>query len=230
MRLAVLQPAYFAGIRALAKAAAADVIIWADTFMFSKHSHNRTRIKTASGPLWLTVPVREQHAPVCEIEIDHPNLDLRAQARSLEVSYQNSPYYFFLADELNALFEQPPLLLNELCRKTFDFLRVKLRLDVVVHPAADLPQAAERTERAVCWLEAAGCSDYIITREEEKLIDRSAVEAHGFKVTVIDCLPPRYHQLFGNFYENLSGLDLLFNEGELSKTIIQNSIKLRGEP
>ena len=221
--MAVIQPAYFADLCVLAKAAAADVIIWADTFMYGKHTHNRARIKTASGPLWLTVPVREQRAAVREIEVDHQNLDLHAHARSLEVSYQNSPYYFFLADELNALFENPPQLLNKLCRNTFDFLLKKLRIDAEVRSAADLPQVSDRTERVMRWLQATGCDDYWVTADEARLIDGDRI-SENFRLTVAKFAPPRYHQLYGEFVPNLSGLDLLFNEGEMSRSLLRNAL------
>ena len=51
MILTVIEPAYFPPLSYFAKVIASDVIIWADSFQFKKHSIiNRTSIKTVSGP------------------------------------------------------------------------------------------------------------------------------------------------------------------------------------
>ena len=46
------------------------------------------------------------------------------------------------------------------------------------------------------------------------------VEIYGFE-------HPTYFQLFNNFCRDLSGLDLLFNEGEMSRSILFKSITTR---
>ncbi len=227
MRLAVLRPAYFADTLSLMLAAAADVVVWADTFVFSKHSTmNRARIKTAAGPRLLTVPVLSKggRAAVARTLIDRHNFRPRTHLRMLEVSYRNAPYFAFFSDELNDVAAADYTLLNSLCYASFEFLYRNIGLKAAVKRAVDLPQAADRTERVCLWLSECGCREYLLTAADADLIRRNEIEDKGFRVTVVDYRPPIYHQLYGDFVENLSGLDLLFNEGERSREILQNTL------
>ena len=56
--VAIHQPHYLPWLGYLAKWAAADVFVFLDTVQYTKNGwQNRNRIKTATGPRWLTVPV-----------------------------------------------------------------------------------------------------------------------------------------------------------------------------
>ncbi|MDZ7725053.1 MAG: WbqC family protein [candidate division KSB1 bacterium] len=95
--LTVIAPEYFPRISTLARVLAADVVVWADTFSFSKQcAMNRTRIKTVTGPEWLTVPVLHQgKARFKDIEIDPEHHWRHNHCKTLLVNYMNSPYYSF---------------------------------------------------------------------------------------------------------------------------------------
>ena len=91
--LTVISPEYFPRISTLARVQAADVVIWADTFLFSKQTTmNRTRIKTVTGPEWLTVPVMHQgKTRYHDVEIDPEHCWRHNHSRTLQVNYMNSP-------------------------------------------------------------------------------------------------------------------------------------------
>src|SRR5687768_8507939 len=55
----VLQPGYRPWLGFFDQMRRADVFVYYDGVQYDKHGwRNRNRIKTQSGPLWLTVPVR----------------------------------------------------------------------------------------------------------------------------------------------------------------------------
>jgi hypothetical protein len=206
---------------------ASDMVVWADTFMYKKHSTiNRACIKAAAGPHWLTIPVLAHETPtpqIRDVQIDQSHLNIRTHIKSLQVSYQNSPYYFFIADELNALVERAYSHLNHICLESLLFLCRKLRIKAIIRFSGDLPEVTDRTARVIHWLEETGCDDYLVELEETELIRRDEIEAHGYSVSVGAFQAPHYHQLYNDFLPNLSGLDLLFNEGEKSRSIIGDS-------
>lgn len=206
---------------------ASDMVVWADTFMYKKHSTiNRACIKTVAGLQWLTIPVSANERPspqIRDVQIDQSHLNIQAHVKSLRVSYQNSPYYFFLADELNALLEQAFTHLNQLCLESVRFLCRRLRIKTTIISSGDLPAVEDRTERVIRWLEATGCSDYFVEPLEADLIKSEEIKTHGYSISVGAFRAPRYHQLFNSFLPNLSGLDLLFNEGEKSRSILSNA-------
>jgi hypothetical protein len=206
---------------------ASDMVIWAETFMYKKHSTiNRACIKAAVGPQWLTIPVQADEHPcpqIRDVKIDQAHFKARAHVKSLQVSYQNSPYYFFMADEVNSLLEQTYSRLNQVCFESLHFLCRKLRIKTTIHSSADLPPVQDRSERVVRWLAETGCSEYLIEAQEAGFIHSGEIQSRGYSVITGDFSAPHYHQLFSDFLPNLSGLDLLFNEGEKSRSILANS-------
>ena len=72
MRVAIHQPQYLPWLGYLAKWAAADVFVFLDTVQYEKNGwQNRNRIKTPTGPRWLTVPVHARlGTPIDEVTVD----------------------------------------------------------------------------------------------------------------------------------------------------------------
>jgi hypothetical protein len=74
----VLQPGYLPWLGFFDQMRRCDIFVYYDDVQFDKNGwRNRNRIKTAQGPLWLTVPVRQagragQRIDEVEIECDHP--------------------------------------------------------------------------------------------------------------------------------------------------------------
>lgn len=231
-KLSVIQPQYFPSHETCARLAAADVAVWADTFPFSKPGLvNRTRVKSVSGAQWLTVPVLSRgrsRQRIHEIEIDPQHQWRHNHLKSLQVNYQNSPYYFFLADSIDTLLKADYSHLNNLCLETTRFLCRRMRINVNFISSQKLPSVHDRTERVIAWLRAAGADTYVVPHAHLDLIDADAIRAAGFQVSLFHFDPPVYHQVHSTFQPGMSGLDLLFNEGEMSLFILQQSFKLEG--
>ena len=232
MKLTVLQPSYFPNLAALSRVLLADVVVWADTFLFSKQGTiNRTRIKTVSGPTWLTIPVLVRGKPkqrIRDVRIDPEHSWRHTHLKSLEVSYRNSPYYYFLALELEDIFNQSYEKLNPLLWNSFMFLSHKIRLSAECVHAHHLSKVRDRSQRVVAWLKETGCDTYLLAEEEKQFIDVTAIQQQGWTVQTFCFQHPRYHQMFQTFDPDLSALDVLFNEGELSRTILMNAVNKSG--
>jgi len=201
-------------------------VVWGDTFLYKKHDTiNRTRIKTVSGAQWLTIPVltkgKEQQS-INNVEIDPNHFWKNTHIKSLEVSYQNSPYYFFLADEIEKLINQEWIKLGELLFQSIRFFCQKMRLKTDFIHSSDLSHVKDRSERVIDWVKSCNCDSYLVRQEDERYIDRSVIEK-DIHIETLKSTHPQYHQLFGEFIQKASGLDLLFNEGESSKSILKKS-------
>ncbi|MBN1480253.1 WbqC family protein [candidate division KSB1 bacterium] len=217
----------------LSRIAAADVVVWANTFHYKKHSTiNRTRIKTISGPRWLSIPVLTRGASkqiIADMRIDPEHDWQGAHIRSLQSNYQSSPYYYFFADEIADVINKKWRLLDELLQQSTSFLCQKLGFLARFVDSRELPGVTDRSHRVIAWAEACGCSSYLVPTEDERFIDRQFIEKNNCSVLCFDFRSVAYHQLFGDFIGELSGLDLLFNEGEMSRFILQSAQRARKE-
>ena len=230
MKYTVIQPAYFPDIRTLARMYAADVVVWADSFVYTKHSTiNRCQIKTANGAQWLTVPVLAKHEQqISDVLVDQQHFWKRTHKKSLEVNYQNSPYYFFFADTLNEMIDRSWSFINELDVQSTRFLNKKLGGPAKMFFSTDLPQAEDRSLRVVQWAEATKCEEYLVEKADLSYIDSNWIKCGGVNVTTVQFTHPQYSQVFGDFYESLSALDLLFNMGESSRMVLKSAITIEG--
>src|SRR5450631_1867991 len=97
MIVAIHQPAYLPWLGYFDRIAASDLFIFLDTVQFERNSFtNRNRIKTASGPIWLTVPVRlrgHMEKILNEIEIDNTKGWKKKHLRAVEQNYHRAPMF-----------------------------------------------------------------------------------------------------------------------------------------
>jgi len=225
--LTVITPAYFPRAETLALVLQSDVVVWADSFQFNKKmKSNRAAIKSVSGLQWLTVPVLtkgKNKQTFAQMEIDPQHEWRHNHLKSMQVSYQNSPYYFFAHDELEKLLHQEWSSLNDLSIATTEFLCRKMRIPLNKMSGSRLPAVRDRSERVMHWLDVCHCDNYLLPHDHVQFIDTSCIQSHGFSVQTYQ-FACNYHQLFQTFIENLSGLDLLFNEGEMSRSILHSAL------
>jgi hypothetical protein len=91
MILSIHQPGYMPWLGYFYRIAQSDRFVYLDTVQFERNSFiNRNRIKTAKGPMWLTVPVCLQDhfgKTIAETEIDARQDWKRKHLRSIEQSY-----------------------------------------------------------------------------------------------------------------------------------------------
>src|SRR5213596_233516 len=77
----------------------ADVFVFYDDVQYDKHGwRNRNRIKTANGPVWLTIPVRHKdniatHQRICDTEIVWSARWNVKHWRTIEQAYRNAPFF-----------------------------------------------------------------------------------------------------------------------------------------
>ncbi|MDZ7725052.1 MAG: WbqC family protein [candidate division KSB1 bacterium] len=115
--------------------------------------------------------------------------------------------------------------LASLTFSSFLFLCKKMRILSKLVKSSDCPPVSERSRRVCAWLEVLDCGTYLIDADDLRLIDSDFIVRHGFTVSEFCGSPPVYPQVFDHFYPNLSGLDMLFNTGEQSPSLLKKSFQ-----
>ncbi|NIA28401.1 MAG: hypothetical protein GWP06_00640 [Actinobacteria bacterium] len=230
MILSVIQPSYFPSVSMCGKILVSDIVVWADTFLFKKGATiNRMKIKTIDGGRWLTVPALTRGLSAQQIEkvrIDNHTRWAKNHFKTLKNNYCNSPYYFYYIDELSRILDSRWNLLAELLEESMLFYRGKIPLKAEFIKSSKLPGVADRTDRVLSWLKETGCDTFLFEPFEKELFDQNKIRAKNFSLKLYDFRPVKYHQQFAGFVDSLSVLDLLFNEGEMSASILKRSIVL----
>ena len=224
-RVVILQPGYLPWLGFFDQMRRADVFVYYDDVAFDKHGwRNRNRIKSPSGePYWLTVPVRHSGRsgqPIFEVEIDRRTPWARKHVTTLRHFYTRSPYLDRYLPELEALLERPWERLIDLDMALAARLAGWLGVDARVECASALGIAGERSERLVAICQHFGANRYLSGDAARSYLDESRFADAGIGVEWQDYQHPVYPQLHGAFVSHLSAIDLLFNCGDESATIL----------
>jgi hypothetical protein len=189
----LIHPTYFTSIAQFIAIAKAEQVTFEMEDNFQKQTYrNRCYIYAANGKLQLSIPVifsQKNRQKYSDIKIDNTYKWQDNHWKSLESAYRTSPFFEFYEDELKPLFTEPAESLLEFNLNCFQVICDCLQIEVTT----------AKTE--------------VYIKEPTHLLDYRHL-ANARKETPKEV--EKYTQVFSNkhgFINNLSILDLLFNEG-----------------
>lgn len=196
-------------------AACADVFVVADDIQFSTNSHvNRAPIKTAGGARALAIPVLTRSRAgqkLNEVEIAPVREWQRQHWRALELNYHNAPYFGELADELEALYQQPYQKLFDVNWAFLKFFWKILRWEKLPPRTSEFNLTSSGASRVAELARAVNAGIYLAAEKYRGALPPALMPA--LRLGFINWDLPPYHQQFEGFIGGLTILDLLFNEG-----------------
>lgn len=196
IKTAILSTAYFPPIQYISKLIRHRNVIIEKHENYSKQSYrNRCIIYSANGVQTLSIPVKKKTGKVIitDIEIDYTENWQTIHLRSIDSAYRSSPFYEFYIDAFLAFF-----------KKKYKFL-IDLNIEIT-HKI--LNEIEEKSDISF--------SNKYIDSEEENDFRETIHPKKNKQTKDTDFVLKPYTQVFSDkfgFKENLSILDLLFNEG-----------------
>jgi WbqC-like protein len=201
-----------------------DIIHDVDTFIFyddvqytTRDWRNRNRIKTETGPQWLSIPVGSHvHRRICDVTLPADGSWTAAHWSRIERGYRNAPEFaryrqyfksFYLGHTWTSLSELNQALVLGICR---DLLGVTTHFE----QSTDYAPTGTRGERIIDLLQQAGADVYVSGPAARAYITDETFAKAGIEVVWKDYTGyPEYPQLHGPFRHDVSILDLLFHVG-----------------
>jgi hypothetical protein len=234
-RLVVLQPGYLPWLGFFDQLRRADLFVYYDDVQYDKHGwRNRNRIKTQSGPQWLTVPVLHHGRGlprILDVEIDRRQPWARKHVASLRQAYARAASAAQYFPEIEELLSRPWERLVDLDIALVDAMCRWLGLSRRVERSSQLDIPGEQTERLVRICQHFGARSYLSGSAARVYLDTALFERNGIAVEWQDYVHPVYRQLHGEFVPYLSAIDLLLNCGEESLSVLEGAAahERRGE-
>jgi hypothetical protein len=182
-----------------------DSVVFEIEDNFQKQTNrNRTYIYSPNGIQLLNIPIKhsgQTHQKTKDIRIE-PDFDWQKQHfKSIEAGYRSSPFFEYFEDEIRPIFEKKYVFLLDLNFETHAFIQKSLRMKLNISKTTDY--FTEVDSKIVL--------DFRHLVNGKK--DQSQFES--------------YRQVFEEkhgFINNLSVLDLLFNEGKFALDYLKNQI------
>jgi len=198
--MALFSTAYWAPVSAYLLAAQSDVVEIEQHERYRKQSYrNRCTILSANGPLSLVVPVLRPHdSRIRDIRIDYSKPWQKIHWRAIEAAYRSSPFFDEFNGDVRQVYGKEIPFLFDLNIKVWEvsqaLLRVSFRWGFTERFVPPPPPATQLHDYR-----------YVIHPKAKRKPEGIALEP--------------YFQVFGHkfgFVPDLSVLDLLFNEGQMS--------------
>ena len=200
--LTLIHPTYFPSISHFSAMMQAEKIVFEVEDNFQKQTNrNRTYIYSPNGIQLLNIPVKHtklEHQKTKDVQIE-PDFDWQKQHfKSLEAAYRSSPFFEYFEDDIQPLFVKKHKFLMDFNFEVLETLTKCLRIKLDYSTTTEFFKETE-----------ANVLDYRFLANGKK--DNSEFEV--------------YPQVFDDkhgFINNLSILDLLFNEGRFTIDYLKN--------
>ena len=218
MLLGSVQPTYLPWLPFFKRMSVSDVFVYLDDVEFSKNSpHNRNRIKTASGPLMLTVPVRykgNSRAFLHEMPVASSDSWAAKHWRSIQQSYSKAKHFSELAPILRPLYEREWGSLGDLNIAFIEAFREFLGIETPCYRSSALAVEGQGNQKLVNLCRRLGADRFIVKPGTHGYHPAEEFLPHGIGFEYFDYSVPPYPQLYGEYVPFLSVLDYAMNCGE----------------
>lgn len=195
-----------------------DEFVFLDDAQFTRRDwRNRNLIKTASGPLWLTIPVVSKgryEQTIDETQIAAPWADKHWTA--LRLNYGKAAYFRDMAPAVKALYDAASCetMLSRVNHTMITGICAILGITTEIRWSRDYPVSGTKTDRLLSICRAMGATKYLSGPSAASYLERDKFAAAGISVSYADYSGYReYPQVHGEFDHAVSILDLLFNVG-----------------
>lgn len=192
-----------------------DLFVFYDDVQYThKDWRNRNRIKTNTGPIWLSVPVaHDRHALIQDATIAYDTRWVAKHTRSIALAYQKSPHYTKLAGDFFAILNSRPSTISELNVLACRWIMARLGINTKTMMSCELGVEGDRHTRPLRILKELGATTYLTGPTALAYTDLSAFHQAGIGLEVKTYDYVEYPQLHGPFIGSVTVLDLLFNIG-----------------
>jgi hypothetical protein len=223
-RIAILQSNYIPWKGYFDLLGSVDEFILFDSVQYTRRDwRNRNIIKTANGPLWLTVPVESKgnyFESIDAMRIADASWNSR-HLKNIEAAYRRAKGFDLYFPKLEALYrstmDEPYLSrVNEaFIREIAGWLGMKISIRRCTDLLGREELAAHaKADRLIALCQAAGASHYLSGPAAKNYIVPEAFADARIALEWMDYAGyPEYPQLWGDFDHRLSVVDLLLNAG-----------------
>lgn len=229
MKISIQQPEHLPWLGFFDKVRQVDLVVLLDNVQFKKrYFENRNKIRTADGWQWIGVPVHTKgryYQNIYDVEIDNTQHWCEVAWKGLRFNYSKAAYWEEYSGFFENLYRHDSVRLVDFNIEVIQYITKQLGLETEFWLASQLGVEGKADKLLVNICRKVKASKYLAGVSGRNYIDESLFAEAGISLEYQDFHHPTYHQVYQPFLPNMSTVDLLFNEGSKSLTIIEETNK-----
>tara|TARA_B110000438_G_C15693827_1_gene598003 strand:- start:56 stop:775 length:720 start_codon:yes stop_codon:yes gene_type:complete len=224
--IAIHQPEHHPWLGFFKKMSQTDIFIFFDDVQYNSSGfQNRNYIKTNTGKTLLSVPVLSKFdSKINEIKIDKTKNWFKKHKKSIMINYSKTDFFEEYKNKIEEIYETEYEYLIELNTKVIKFFlnELKIKTKIIFSSSLNLDSNSPKKILEICKKFNA---DKYISGVHWGLENLNLKEFsdNQIKIEFQKFLHPIYKQCHSPFIPNLSTLDLILNEGENGRKILEKS-------
>ncbi|MFN4839197.1 MAG: WbqC family protein [Phycisphaerales bacterium] len=221
----ITQPMLFPWVGLLEQVCLSDVCVIYDDVQFSKGSFvNRVQLKTATGPKWMTSPLKNLRLGqlIREVALDDTKPWRRDHLAQLRSAYSAAPHAAEMLELVQGVYVRSHTTIGALAA---DSMKSLCEYFGIV-PGGGFVRSSELGIDGSSWprvlkvIQHLGGDRYVTGHGARSYMDHEAMERGGVRVMYMDYAKTPYRQLHGKFSPFISALDLVANEGVAGRAML----------
>jgi len=221
-----MQPTYLPWIGYFGLIDSVDEFVLLDTVQFNHRSwQQKNKIKTPNGSLWLTVPVKTKnlrHQLIKDVQIATDNKFPQNHIKSIELNYCKAPFYKEYAPQIISCLNNNKNNLTDLNTNLIFLFKYILKIKTPIILSRDIPQSGKKADLLLSICKNLSATHYISPPGSKNYLDESnCFTKENIPISYFNFNHPTHNQQHGEFIPYLSIIDLIFNHGTESLSIIR---------
>ena len=224
--IAIHQPEHHPWLGFFKKMSQTDIFVFFDDVQYNSSGfQNRNYIKTNTGKTLLSVPVLSKFdSKINEVKIDKTKNWSKKHKKSIMTNYSKTDFFEEYKNKIEEIYETEYEYLIELNTKVIKFFlnELKIKTKIIFSSSLNLDSNSPKKILEICKKFNA---DKYISGVHWGLENLNLKEFsdNQIKIEFQKFLHPIYKQCHSPFIPNLSTLDLILNEGENGRKILEKS-------
>ena len=219
------QPEHLPWLGFFNKISQSNIFVLLDNVQYEKnYFQNRNRIRTKDGCVWLTVPVLtagKQSQLIKDVKIDNTKNWCEKHWKTISYSYGNAPFFGRYSGFFKKNYGKKWNHLAKLNESIIKHMIKELGIRVKLVRASDLDVHGSSTDLLLDICKKLDADTYLSGVSGRDYLEENKFKKENIKVMYQDFHHPTYPQQFKPFVSNMSAIDLLFNCGKDSLSILK---------
>jgi hypothetical protein len=222
--LSIRQPGYLPFIGFFKKIQATDVFVFLDDVQYTRSDFdNRNKIRIQDDSMWLTIPIFNKTGQTLnEVKIDYSKKWVSKHKSSIEYNYEKAPYFEEYWKDIELILDKSWEKLIDLNMELINYFITKLEINTKTVFSSELNINKTGSEKLLEICKDLQVDTYLSGEFGRNYLDIKLFQQENIKVIFEKFEHPTYDQTFDGFVQNMSIIDLLFNEGQNAKNILKN--------